>query len=177
MTLPVRRTAAALTLAAALVTAGCGSLETDRAATVDGRVITETEVQTVIEEVNAMGVLQQPFDPTSALTALVRADPALAFFEENGIVASESVAERDARQAGVREPSDATVRVLRFFNALNTAAQSQQFTPEDEQALVARINEQDIEVNPRFGDFDSDVAAVAPMTPEWIQSEPEAAAP
>ena len=45
MTLTVRRVVAVSALAGALVTAGCGSLETDRAATVDGRVISETEVQ------------------------------------------------------------------------------------------------------------------------------------
>ena len=173
VTLPVRRLLAGLMLASALVTTGCGSLEAGRAATVDGRVITQDEVDSVMTEVNSMGILQQPFTPTSALTALVRAEPALRFFEENGVVASRSVALQNAHDNGVARPSESTIEVLRFFNALNEAAQSQRFTPEDESELVARIAEQDVSVNPRYGDFSADAAAVAPTTPPWItQTEP-----
>ncbi len=52
VTTPVRRVAAALALGAALVTAGCGTTEAGRAATVDGRVITENEVQVAQAQIN-----------------------------------------------------------------------------------------------------------------------------
>ena len=168
VTLPVRRAAAALALTAALVTAGCGTAEAGRAAVVDGRVIAESEVRSTMEQVNAMGVLQQPLTSATALTALVRSAPALTFFEENGVVASRSVAVQAARDAGVADPGEGTIEVLRFFNALNTAAQSQKFTADDEQELVARIAAQDVTVNPRYGDFDPTAAAVSPVTPPWI---------
>lgn len=170
MTLPVRRALAALTLGAALVTTGCGSLETNRAATVDGTVITEDEVQAVMTEVNSMqpALLQEKFTPSSALTALVRARPAISFFAENGVVASDSVAAQEARTRGVSDPSDATIEVIRFVDALSQAASSQKFTATDETELVKRISEQKVTVNPRYGVFDANTAAVGTATPPWV---------
>lgn len=170
MTLPVRRVLAVLSLGAALVTSGCGSLQTNRAATVDGTVISEDEVRAVMTEVNSMqpALLQEKFTPSSALTALVRARPAIAFFAENGVVASESVATREAETRGVPAPSDATVEVIRFVDALSQAASSQKFTATDETELVKRISEQKVTVNPRYGVFDPNTAAVGTATPPWV---------
>lgn len=170
MTHPVRRAAAALALAAALVTTGCGATEADRAAVVDGTVITETEVQAVMSEVNGMepALLQEKLTPSSALTTIVRARPAIAFFAEKGVVASDTVAEQEARSRGVENPSDATLEVIRFVHALRQAAAGQRFTAEDETELITRIQEQHVEVNPRYGAFDPDSAAVAATLPEWV---------
>jgi hypothetical protein len=170
VTLPVRRVLAVLTLGAALVTSGCGSLQTNRAATVDGTVITEDEVRAVMTEVNSMqpALLQEKFTPSSALTALVRARPAITFFEENGVVASQSVATKEAETRGVADPSDATIEVIRFVDALSQAASSQKFTAADETELVQRISRQKVTVNPRYGVFDADTAAVGTATPPWV---------
>ncbi|KRE62038.1 hypothetical protein [Nostocoides sp. Soil756] len=170
MTLPVRRVLAVLILGAALVTTGCGSLQTNRAATVNGSVITEDEVRAVMTEVNSMqpALLQQKLTPSSALTALLRARPALAYFAENGIVASDSVATQEAQTRGVDDPSGATIEFIRFIDALNQAASSQKFTTDDEATLVQRISEQKVTVNPRYGVFDPTTAGVGVTPPPWV---------
>ncbi|WP_239099890.1 hypothetical protein [Phycicoccus sp. CSK15P-2] len=171
MTLPVRRLVAALALGAALLTAGCGSLETDRAATVDGRVITETEVNSVMEQINAMdpSPVQNPLTPGAALTQLVRSAPALEFFAENGLVSSESLARTQARDGGLDDPSDATIEILRYFHALNVASSGQQFTQEDQAEFFQRISSQEVDVSPRYGAFDPETLAVTATTPEWVE--------
>ena len=56
MKLTVRRSLAVLAAGAALVTAGCGTSDSgpDRAAVVDGTVISQTELLSAMNEVNAM---------------------------------------------------------------------------------------------------------------------------
>lgn len=170
MTLPVRRVVAALLLGGALVTSGCGSTQAEQAAVVDGRVIPESEVQAVMEEFNAMepARLQNPFTPSSALSALVQARPGLAFFEDNGVVASRSAAVASARSAGIDEPSEGTIEVLRFLDALQQASTSTQFSQEDQAEFFSRIAEQDVEVNPRYGTFDAENLSVAATLPSWV---------
>ena len=81
MTLSVRRSVAVLAVGAALVLAGCGGpAGPDRAAVVDGRVISETAVQSAMSEINSMNpaLLQDKLTPTGTLTALVQAPVVLA---------------------------------------------------------------------------------------------------
>src|SRR5690349_12758418 len=78
VTLSVRRPAAALAVGAALLLAGCGALGPagpDRAAVVDGQVISEGSLQSGMAEVNAMNpqLLQAKLTPSGTLTALIQA--------------------------------------------------------------------------------------------------------
>ncbi|NHA67576.1 hypothetical protein [Phycicoccus flavus] len=169
MTLPVRRVVGVLALALALVTAGCGSLETNRAATVDGRVISETEVQSVMSEFNGMSQPRlDPLTPATTLSLLLQARPALQFFDEHGVVASDSVAEQDAQSRGVADPSPATIEALRFLDSLQQASDSGKFTQADQQELVQKIASQKVEVNPRYGTFDPTNISVQATQPDWI---------
>lgn len=169
MTPTVRRVVAGLALAGALVTAGCGSLETDRAATVDGRVISETEVQSVMTQFNGMKQPRlDPLTPASTLSLLVQARPALEYFGEHGVVASESVAQQEAGNRGVRNPSDATLEALRFLDALQQASDSGAFSQADQQELIQRIADQKVKVNPRYGTFDPTNISVTASQPDWI---------
>jgi hypothetical protein len=170
VTLPVRRLAAALVLGAALMTSGCGNTEANRAAVVDGRVISETTVQETMTQVNSMepALFQEAMTPSSALTALIRAPVILDYLAGNGFVASESMAMEISREHGVRDPGDGTIEVIRFASALNAASQSGSFGDAETIELSQALREQDVVVNPRYGDFDSDSAAVQPTIPDWI---------
>ena len=109
MTLSVRRTVAVLAAGAALVTAGCGSPDSgpDRAAVVDGEVISETDLRSAMNEINEMepALLEQELTPSGTLTALVQAPVVLEYLAGKGVVVSDSVATREAerpRRRGAR---------------------------------------------------------------------------
>ncbi|GAA4396788.1 hypothetical protein GCM10023168_01070 [Fodinibacter luteus] len=170
MTLSVRRSLAALAVGAALVTAGCGAAGPDRAAVVDGTVISETHLQTAMAEVNGMdpALLQQPLTPTGTLTALVQAPVVLGYLGERGIVVSDSLARREARERGVTDPSEGTLDIIRLASSITAAQQSGQLTEADGAALTEQLRSLDIEVNPRYGTFDPDTASVQLVSPEWV---------
>ena len=114
VTLPVRRVAAALALGVALATAGCGSLEAGRAATVDGRVITETEVQTAQSQFND-GLPATPTSrPTTSSARLINAPYVLDFAAKHGQPPqSASVARSNLRRTADAHPAPETIELLR----------------------------------------------------------------
>jgi hypothetical protein len=171
VTLPVRRLAVALVLGAALVTAGCGTTEANRAAVVDGAVITETEVQDAMVQVNAMdpALVEQPLTPSATVTLLVRAPVVLDYLAGKGVVASESAARQEARDRGVPDPAPSTIEIIRYANVLTEAGRSGQFGQTESIELSEALRAQDIVVNPRYGEFDPETAAVTLTTPAWIE--------
>jgi hypothetical protein len=171
VTLPVRRLAVALVLGAALVTSGCGTAEANRAAVVDGRVITETEVQDAMSQVNAMqpALLQQPLTPSSTVTALIRSPLVLDYLGDKGVVASESMARQVAGDHGVPDPADSTVELIRFVTALTDANANGQFGQTESLELSEALQSLDVVVNPRYGEYDPETAAVVLATPGWIE--------
>lgn len=171
VTLPVRRLAVALVLGAALATSGCGNTEANRAAVVDGDVITETEVQEAMSQVNAMdpALLQSALTPSSTLTALIQAPVVLDYLAGKGVVASESMAREDARQRGVNEPGDGTLEIIRFATALTAAQQNAALGQAEQIELTEELRQRDVVVNPRYGVFDPESAAVSATTPAWIE--------
>lgn len=171
VTLPVRRLAVALVLGAALATSGCGTTEANRAAVVDGDVITETEVQEAMSQVNSMdpALLQSALTPSSTLTGLIQAPVVLDYLASKGLVVSESVARQDARQRGVADPADSTLEIVRFATALTAAQQNGAIGQAEQIELSEALRQQDIVVNPRYGEFDPESAAVSVTTPAWIE--------
>lgn len=174
MKLSVRRSLAVLAAGAALVTAGCGSGESgpNRAAVVDGTVISQTELMTAMREVNAMepALVQQALTPSGTLTALVQAPIVLDFLAGKGVVVSDSVATRDAQGRGVQSPSDSTLEIVKLAAAISSAQQSGQITEADGVTLSQQLAAQEVVVNPRYGTFDPQTASVALGSPEWIRS-------
>ena len=117
MTLSVRRSVAALAVGAALVLAGCGGpAGPDRAAVVDGQVISETSLQAAMSEVNAMdpALLQAKLTPTGTLTALVQAPVVLTYLDGLGVRVSDSVAKQDAQKRGIADPADSTLAIIKL---------------------------------------------------------------
>jgi hypothetical protein len=172
VTLSVRRSMAALAVGVALVTAGCGVAAPDRAAVVDGTVITERDLQVAMSQVNGMdpALLQQPLTPSGTLTALVQAPVILDFLEGKGVVVSESVATREARDRGVSNPSEDTLSIIKLATSITAAQQSGQLTEADGQALTEQLQALEVEVNPRYGAFSPETASIQLVAPEWVTS-------
>ena len=173
MKLSVRRSLAVIAAGAALVTAGCGSGSgPDRAAVVDGTVISETDLRSAMSEVNAMdpALAEQQLSPTNMLSALVQAPLILDFLGTKGVVVSDSVATREAQRRGIQIPSDSTLEILKFASAFSEAQKSGKLTETDQVALSQQLAAQQVVVNPRYGTFDPQTASIALGTPEWIRS-------
>ena len=174
MKLSVRRSVAVIAAGAALVTAGCGSGTSgpDRAAVVDGTVISETDLRSAMSEVNAMdpALAEQQLSPTNMLSALVQAPLILDFLGTKGVVVSDSVATREAQRRGIQIPSDSTLEILKFASAFSEAQKSGKLTETDQVALSQQLAAQQVVVNPRYGTFDPQTASIALGTPEWIRS-------
>lgn len=173
MTLSVRRCVAALAAGAALVLAGCGSpAGPDRAAVVDGRVISETSLQAAMAEVNAMDpqLLQAKLTPTSTLTALLQAPVVLPYLADKGVVVSDSVARQDASKRGIDDPSDSTIEIIKLASAISTAQSDGALTDTDSVALTQKLQALDVVVNPRYGTFDPQTLSVQLTTPGWVTS-------
>ncbi|WP_377644474.1 hypothetical protein [Oryzobacter terrae] len=172
MTLSVRRSVAVLALGAALVTTGCGATSADRAATVDGTVISESELQTTMREVNAMepALLQSSLSPSGTLTALVQAPVVLELLAGKGIAVSDSVARRTASERGLADPSEGALEIVRLATAIGTAQQGGQITEADAATLQERLGALDVTINPRYGRFDPQTASVQLTQPGWITS-------
>lgn len=170
MTSSVRRTVAALVLGAALATSGCGATTADRAAVVDGSVISETELQEAMREVNGMepALLQQALTPSGTLTALVQAPVVLSVLAEKGVAVSDSVARQAARQRGLTDPSEGTLQIVRLATAIGTAQQEGLVTEVEANEVNRRLGELEVEVNPRYGTFDQKQASVVLTQPAWI---------
>jgi hypothetical protein len=170
VTLPVRRLAAALALGVALLTAGCGTTEANRAAVVDGRVISETTVQETMTQLNAMQppLFQQALTPTDTLTTLLRAPIAIDYLDGKGYIASESVARQAAAERGVDDPGEGTLDVIRFATAISEANAEGAFGDTENLELSEALRQQDVEVNPRYGEFDPDTVAVTVTMPSWV---------
>jgi hypothetical protein len=180
VTYSVRRSVAALAVGAALVLAGCGGpAGPDRAAVVDGQVISETAVQSAMTEVNSMnpGLLQDKLTPTGTLTALVQAPVVLSYLSDLGVKVSESVALADAQKRGVRNPSDSTLEILKFASAIGLAQNEGKLTDADAQALTQKLQGLEVDVNPRYGTFNPQTAAVELTTPGWLGSSTPTASP
>jgi len=177
VTLSVRRWVAALAVGAALVVAGCaGPAGPDRAAVVDGKVITETALQAAMSEVNAMNpqLLQQQLTPTGTLTALVQAPVVLSYLDGLGVRVSDSVATQDAQDRGIADPADSTLEVIRLASAISTAQTDGKLTDAAAATLTEQLQALNIDVNPRYGTFNPQTASVELTTPGWVK-QPAAA--
>lgn len=172
MTLSVRRSVAALAVGAALVLAGCGGpAGPNRAAVVDGQVISETALQAAMAEVNAMdpALLQAKLTPTGTLTALVQAPVVLTYLDGLGVRVSDSVAKQDARKRGIADPADSTLAIIKLASAISTAQTDGKLTDADAATLTTQLQELDITVNPRYGTFNPQTASIELTTPGWVK--------
>jgi parvulin-like peptidyl-prolyl isomerase len=150
--------AAGLVVAVALLS-GCASA--DRAAVVNGHVVTESEAQRSAREINEAFELQQPLGTRDVVGSLITA-PLI-----NKVAGEAGKAESDAsaREAmpGVQDPSPATLELVKANFAL------QKLTDEEKGRIVEELRRADITVNPRYGRFNPQTVGFEASAPNWIQ--------
>ena len=151
-----RLTAAAAIAAAALALTGCGRADT--AAVIDGHVITESGVLAASEQIGQYATAALP--PQDILNRLVVLPPVLDVLAERGVTISDAAAR--SAVSGITDPSPYLLDLARLDLAIG------QMTQEDMQEVVSRLQEADVDINPRYGSFDPQQAAVVATDPEWI---------
>jgi len=155
--------ATALMFGATLAMSGCGAQQAGAAAIVDGRVISDQEVQSVSDQLNAVAKGGGAKLKTSdALLSLILAPYVLAEAERTG----KTVAAAQARQAvpSVVDPAPATIVFVQMQLAL------QQLDQASKTSIVNAIGKAKVTVSPRYGAFDAKQVSLAPISPNWIKA-------
>lgn len=157
---------AGLALAGALA-AGCAPAP-GTAATVDGRVIGESEVASVVDEISIAGTMT----PTQAVANLIVAPVLLDVAAEAGYGVSDEDAvaalDRIAADQGVDpvQASDATLLVVRSLIA-TSGLQGDEDAAALSAALSERLDALDVQVSARYGDWDGQ--GITPVQVSWIE--------
>ena len=157
-----------LLLSAALALSACGGAQqSDAAAIVDGKVIKDQDVQTVLSQLNAISPEGQKLTSDNAVLSLILAPYVLAEAKR----VDKSVSDADARKviAKVAKPAPVTVTFVQMQLALQGLEEA------SKAAIVQKIGKAKITVNPRYGTFDATQIAIIPSSPNWIK--PTATAP
>lgn len=172
MTNSVRRSMAVLALGAALATTGCGVTSADRAATVDGTVITETEVQQATRELNALqpALFEKALSTGETLSLLVQARSLNEMLVRKSAVSSDSVARAETARRGLKEPGSGALEIVRLYTAIQAAGEAGKLTNEDFGVALAETGKRDVTVNPRYGTFDPTTSTIQLVQPSWITS-------
>ncbi|WP_182113266.1 hypothetical protein [Actinotalea sp. JY-7876] len=174
----VRPSVVGVGVAAALLLSGCAG-DPSAAAVVDGRTITRAELEAAQADLAALsGEVPAGDLLTTMAVAPLYIDAAAA--EGVGVSADQArgvVAQSAAGGPGAeRELADSTVEVFRMILAINALTAA----PGGEEALAEvdeAARELDIEVNPRYGEFDPESGEVVPLAQPWLVAEtPEPAA-
>lgn len=177
--------------AAALAVSGCG-VDAGAAAIVDGRRIAVGDVQRATSQVNRIVGQDGQFTQRITLSYLIVEPFLVAEATRKGVGVSPDQARDIFRQFGFTDPEsggttpdDAAVRLVRAVLTINvlqgrTLSEADTPLPADEgaaamQQVVGELQGADIEVNPRYGDFEAvfDVAQqrIFPITPseeDWF---------
>ena len=162
--------AASLTAAGLALTACSG--QPGAAAVVDGQRISENDVAQTVEIWQPL--LQDRLSPAAMLAPMIQAPVLLDVAAEHGIGASVDDATQylndRAEQAHVSPPEGAleVARMQIVVEMLNSGSVDPQQISAD---LTERLGELEVELSPRYGEWDpeaADGAFIAPTTPEWI---------
>lgn len=143
---------------AALLLSGCGTANT--AAIVDGHRITQSGLQEAAEQIAQYA--PQPMPARDVLTRLIIAPTVLDVLGEREVTITDAAAR--SRLADIDAPVPYVVELTRLDLAIG------QMTQEDFAEITSRLGELDVDVNPRYGEFNADQVAVVPATAEWIVS-------
>ncbi|HLS74366.1 MAG TPA: hypothetical protein VK046_11385 [Actinomycetaceae bacterium] len=166
----LRRGLAAVAVLAGLVVSGCGA-HPGAAAVVNGERISENEVARAIEDFTT--VTGQPVDAPMMLGTLIVAPIMVDVAAEHGVAASDAEAaallDQQAELNNLEAPEDYSDGVLQV--ARMTLINQGLSQASDPQAVVDEINQRvdnaDVEVSPRYGNFDPSGQIIAEPLP-WI---------
>jgi hypothetical protein len=187
---PGRRTASRALVALGSVALALGATacsaagDPTAAAVVDGRVISEADVQTVVAELPPEVTGGQPLPPGQVLQIFLVADIIEDVAREYTGVISEEVARegllaRDL-QAG-REPvdySDATLEIIALDLMVQNILQTDLALPEYQERVIERQQGDDVTINPRYGRITEDNGfQFSVFTHDWLVEPPVDAQP
>lgn len=171
---------AAAALLTALALGGC-SANPGAAAVVNGERITEAELSRAVSDFAA--VTGQQVEPGAMLGTLVVAPVLLEVGSEHGVAASEDEAvallDQQAEAAGLTAPEDgygSGVIDVAQMTLVNQRLASAPAGAEAAQAISERISEADVEISPRYGEFDPS-GQIAPQSLPWIATATTPATP
>lgn len=143
---------------AALLLSGCGTVNT--AAVVDGHRITQSGLQEATEQIAQYA--PQPMPARDVLTRLIIAPTVLEVLGERDVTITDAAAR--SRLADIDGPVPYLLDLTKLDLAIG------QMTQEDFTEITSRLTEIDVDVNPRYGEFNPEQVAVVPATAEWITS-------
>lgn len=150
------RLLAAVIAAAALALTGCGRADT--AAVVDGHVITESGVLATAEQVSQYA--SQPMATSDLLNRLIVLPGVLDVLGERGVTISDAAAR--SAVGSIDSPTPYLLDLARLDLAIGA------MTQEDMAEVTARLQDAEVEVNPRYGTFVPEQASVVATSPDWI---------
>lgn len=165
----VRSLAPVAGLVAALALGGC-SASPGTAAVVDGRTITQEQLDTAVTQV---GPLLGAADARAILLGMVIAPPFIEAAERNDVGLSEAetrvTLDEAAANAGeqVYDWSDESVMVVRYAIAAQELSSLEDGT-EVIKEVEAEIIESDTRISPRYGRIDAATGTIVPLTQPWI---------
>ena len=142
--------------AAALLLTGC--VRGDAAAVVDGRTISQSGLQAAVQQIQeASG--QAPH-PSQILSSLIIGPTVEGILADRGAAISDAAARSNL--ATLPNPEPYIVELMK----VNMGVQS--LTNEEREEAIARIQELDVEVSPRYGTFDPAQGQILPESPNWL---------
>ena len=156
-------------LAAAVALAGC-SAEPGMVAEVEGRTITEAELDRVTEELG-------PFlaDPSriSVLNALVQSEAGVVLGDRNDIEVTsdeardflDALAAESGAQARTWGSGSLTIARMQLIGQRLTTLPDPAAASAEFEEILANL---EITVSPRYGEYDPAVGAVSALQPDWI---------
>ena len=157
-----------LVLGASLALSGCGAQQAGAAAIVNDTtvrhqdiVISEKDVQSVPEELNALAQGGQELKVSDALLSLILAPYVLDEAKRVGKTVSPSEARKVI--AKVADPSPSTIMFVQMQLAIQKLDQA------SKTLIVDELGKVKITVNPRYGAFDVTKIALTPISPNWIK--------
>jgi hypothetical protein len=151
-----------LLLGATLAVSACGAQQAGAAAIVDGKSISDQDVQTASLQLDTFAPGQQQFTPSMVLRNLILEPYVLAEANRTGKVISDA----QARQAiaKVANPSPSTITYVKTALAIQT------LSPASKTSILAKLGKAQITVNPRYGAFDVTRGEVLATSPNWIKA-------
>ncbi len=157
---------ASLVLAAALLTTACGTTQPGAAATVGDRVISEAELTTAVEELNAAGVSQDKLTPAIVLPYLIMEPSVVDFTTSQGGGDPMDAARQFLRTKGLADPADSTVRVMSSATIVQEVMGAGGAAADELASVIAKSK---VSVNPRYGSFDAtNPLRLVNSLPAWI---------
>ena len=158
---------------AAFALAGCAG-QPGAAAVVDGRAITERSLSEATTELTE--VLGGAASPAAILEVMIQAPFAVQVASEHGVAIStdeaSDVLDAEVEARGDQPPADGygeeALSVARYLFLLGMIEQS----PEGQQIMTElgeRLQEVQVQLSPRYGDWNAEQAMVEQAPPEWLE--------